>query len=640
MKKILIFVLGFVLILSSCKLNNDNPNQDDISGDISNDNNKYVLGFGDYIYYKDNTKDISNIVNDINNLNNIVKKEINDIYESKYQQGLLDLFNINNEIKMTINISNEQLETLDEYHAQNNKESYAVCSLDIELKGIVYHYENVGIRQKGNTSRGEIFDDNKNIMLRHYKLSFSEEFDDKYRSDKFEFESVEHQEYQKDRTFFGMEKFNIRWNRNEDATYLKEYYSYEMYRANNVLAPLSNLMNVNMNIDGNNQNLGVYLAVEDIGKEFLKRNIKAEYNKGDLYKLGWAYQGARLDNLSSDLFGIEEQVKEHNRYKQICYPYDLKTNKKTSNHETIKSFINSIIYTNVSDYYDFFVSETYYDSVINYLAISYLLGDPDDLRGNYNNTYLYFISGTNQAIFIPTDNDRALGSTGGTGNPTSHHGALNNPFDNHTGYSINDSIFFKNSILEDGNDKIKEDYIKAINNIIDNDWMSISKFESYFNIVKNNYSDNLRIGNKVNAKEIPFNLIEINDPSNGWNMTISEYMRLKVLTFNNYKTTENVISKYYFRSDINNWDALMNYNLTLVNGIPTIELYLENNVNYRFKIATNNWSDEFNYTHLVDNSLCESVGNNKNIMVKESGKYKIQIITINNEEKLKITKIS
>ena len=83
-----------------------------------------------------------------------------------------------------------------------------------------------------------------------------------------------------------------------------------------------------------------------------------------------------------------------------------------------------------------------------------------------------------------------------------------------------------------------------------------------------------------------------------------------------------------------------NYNLKLINDIPTIELYLESNNNYCFKIATNNWSKEFNYSNLIDDELFKSIGVHKNIMVKESGLYKIEIITINNEEILKITKIS
>lgn len=522
MKKI--FILFYlILILVSCQSENNQ------------ETNKFLIGdFGDYAYYEDASKETEKLEEKINLLTKEKVNKINAIYESKYEQGLLDFFDIKNEIHITINISEDELKKMNDDHLKNNKETYRICNLDIKMNGIIFHYENVGIRQKGNTSRGEILNEDNTINLRHYKLSFSEEFDDDYRNDNFQFSSEEHEEYQKDRTFFGMEKFNIRWNRNKDATYLKEYYANEMYRGNGVLAARSNLSKVMMNIDGEVNNLGIYLAVEDIGKEFIKRNLSKDYRSGDLYKLGWSNVGARLDMLDEHLFGVEEQVKNGKKYYQIVYPYDLKTNKKTSKHEQIKSFISNVVYTSVDEYYNFFKRDTYYESLINYLAVSYLLGDPDDLRGNYNNSFIYFINDINQLIIIPTDNDRSLGSTGGTGNPTEHHGAYNKPFDSHTGYSNNDSIFFKNSIFENGNEQIKSDYIDAIKNIISSGWMSSSKFQTYYNIAKNNYKDDLILGDQVQGKKILFNIVESNDVKDGGNLSISTYLELKVKTFNNF----------------------------------------------------------------------------------------------------------
>ena len=80
-----------------------------------------------------------------------------------------------------------------------------------------------------------------------------------------------------------------------------------------------------MKIKDQVENLGIYLAMEDISKDFIKRNVVKEYAGGDLYKLGWTNVGARLDSLDASLFGVEEQIKEQNQFKQITYPYDLKT---------------------------------------------------------------------------------------------------------------------------------------------------------------------------------------------------------------------------------------------------------------------------------------------------------------------------
>jgi hypothetical protein len=51
------------------------------------------------------------------------------------------------------------------------------------------------------------------------------------------------------------------------------------------------------------------------------------------------------------------------------------------------------------------------DAFLMYVAVSYLTGNPDDMRNNMNNTYIYFDSVTNKAYFIPYDLDWSLGLT-------------------------------------------------------------------------------------------------------------------------------------------------------------------------------------------------------------------------------------
>jgi hypothetical protein len=51
------------------------------------------------------------------------------------------------------------------------------------------------------------------------------------------------------------------------------------------------------------------------------------------------------------------------------------------------------------------------DKFLMYIAVSYLTGNPDDMRNNMNNTYIYFDSLTNKAYFIPYDLDWSLGLT-------------------------------------------------------------------------------------------------------------------------------------------------------------------------------------------------------------------------------------
>ncbi|MDE6655364.1 MAG: CotH kinase family protein, partial [Anaeroplasmataceae bacterium] len=506
---------------------------------------------------------------------------------------------------------------------------------------LYFHYEQVGIRQKGNTSRGAILDEEENINLRHYKLNFTATFDDEFTQTPLSWTDTEAYEYRDNRNFFGLEKLNIRWNRNQESTYLREYYAFEMYRNNGVLAPHTAPMQVEMNIDGDTQNLGVYLGVEDIDKSFIKRNLVKASAGGDLYKMGWTNVGATLDSLDSYLFGVEYQVKENQKFKQVGFTYDLKTNKKTSKHELIKAFIQKIKDTPTNEFDSFLESDMIYDYTIKYLAISYLLGDPDDLRGNANNTYLYFLADTNQAIFIPTDNDRALGSTGGGGNPTHHHGALNQPFDDTTGYAKNTMPFFNKSILESGNLEIKQDYMTAIQEIISNKWLDIETFETYYTKAKTNYSNALTLGDKVNGEKIEFSLKEVDNLSDGWNLSIGVYFEKKKESFTTFtwnKEEEEASTSYYLRGEMNGWAGIEGkYNLKLENGVPTLLIRLE--ANQKFKIADSSWSSEFNYEDLADKTLFNSEGHNKNISVKETGLYKIEIVDYGTDHsKLLITK--
>ena len=236
-------------------------------------NSKYLLNaYGDYFEYIDSYKDSSKLVEEYASLTKEKKYFSNGIMEAKYQVGLYEFFNIENKVDIKVNISSSELRKIDNDYSTGNKETYRICDLDILYRGLHFHYEEVGIRQKGNTSRGAIFDGDK-INLRHYKLSFEETFDDEYTESPKTWISSVAKEVREDRTFFGIDKIDFRWNRNEDKTYLKEYYAFEMHRNNGSLAPRSNPVHFSMNVDGSEQNMGIYLAVETISKGFIKKNF-------------------------------------------------------------------------------------------------------------------------------------------------------------------------------------------------------------------------------------------------------------------------------------------------------------------------------------------------------------------------------
>ena len=500
--------------------------------------------YGDYVEY---VSSATGILKD--DYTALTKSEVyyeNGIFKAEYQVGLYEFFNIENKVEIIINIAQEELNKLEEDYQKNNRESYRICSLDITYLNLHFHYEEVGIRQKGNTSRGNILNGD-NINLRHYKLSFEETFDDEYTSTPKQWDDLDAKEVREDRKFFGIDKIDIRWNRNEDHTYLKEYYAYEMHRNSGGLAPSSNVFNLKLNINGVLKNAGLYLAVENINKGFIKRNFVKSARNGDLYKIGWNNSGScgSFSSTDNSLFGVETLIKNGDSFYQQVYVYDLKTNKSSSSHQAIKNFINIISDSSFhgGDSYEFMNNYAVYDAFIAFASSLFLAGDPDDLRANGNNTYVYFApDGENtKAIFIPTDHDRAFASCGGGGNPTNSFTINESPFSNHLGYGpSNLSTLFNKTIVSSNSVDIRNDYLKKINEIINNSWLDINKFTNYFNILKAHYFSSLELGSGINYHDIPFSLEEGTNISANENLSIEVYFSKKVESINKFFKNNNI----------------------------------------------------------------------------------------------------
>ena len=299
--------------------------------------------------------------------------------ESIYQQ----LFDINNKIEVELDVSEETLKQLqNDYETYEKKGSKSPIYREADLKitvttekdSVTYAIDNVGIRMKGNTSRTDFYDKEEGqYNLIHFKVDLG------------------------DRTFATLEKLELRWNKNDDSTYLREYYAYEMYRDFGVPAPHINL--TTMKVAGEHQ--GVFTICEPVDKVFIEKYVAKEDRGGNLYKCNWARIGANLT--SKCTIGVENE--EEGKF----YNYDLKTNKSEADHTKMKNLISVL---NSQD-----VTKEDIDRVVdmeNFLAfeaVTYFTGNPDDIRNDYNNYYIYFLESSGKAIFIPYDVDRVFGLT-------------------------------------------------------------------------------------------------------------------------------------------------------------------------------------------------------------------------------------
>ncbi|MCK6075570.1 CotH kinase family protein [Paenibacillus silvae] len=115
--------------------------------------------------------------------------------------------------------------------------------------------ENVGIRAKGNSSLRQVAGDDTTD-----RYSFKIKFD----------------EYVKGQTWNGLDKMVVN-NMISDASYMKEYLSYDIMSYIGVDAPLFAFANINVN----GKTWGLYLAVEDIDSGYLDR---AKNGEGEIYK--------------------------------------------------------------------------------------------------------------------------------------------------------------------------------------------------------------------------------------------------------------------------------------------------------------------------------------------------------------------
>jgi len=113
----------------------------------------------------------------------------------------------------------------------------------------------VAIATKGNTSLSSIAT-NEDSDRYSFKLTFGK--------------------YVDGQTYYGMKKLNLN-NIYADATYMKDYISYEIFRAAGVDASLTSYVSLSIN----GEFFGLYIAIENVDESYLGRTTDGE---GELYK--------------------------------------------------------------------------------------------------------------------------------------------------------------------------------------------------------------------------------------------------------------------------------------------------------------------------------------------------------------------
>ena len=423
-------------LISNSTNSSNNISSSTTGSNISSNTNKPIdsssdITDDDSIYEKDAYKTINLKAPDFSTRRISSKEDV--VFE--------DLFNLGNKVSIKIDIKDEELEKIQrDYETGYKSEIYHIADkVEISLTNYgntyTWEFDQVGIRQKGNTSRKDVFRDGKIDGLNHFKLSFDETFDnvEKYGNEAIDWTNKEADRVlREERDFLGLPGIDIKWNKNYDSTHIKEIYASYLYDAAGLMSNSIGLteMVINQKDKNRSYDFGLCTLFEPTNKAFIKDELRrgpyvntgtwdeekagtygvpgAKY--GDYYKASWGI-GEGGTNNGADLSKQSTEGKKvgiGNISGSYIPAYERKTNTKdVYNDGLLKNLTNAI-------------SNKSYEEIeklmdLEYFAITeacnYYIGNPDDLRNNNNNYTIYFRRTDGKAIIIPIDNDRCFGIT-------------------------------------------------------------------------------------------------------------------------------------------------------------------------------------------------------------------------------------
>ena len=368
---------------------------------------------------------------------------------------------------ITIHGSKEVFSFISDYQSDKNGkyvDAYLPVDIDIEVGDYRFSFQDAGLRMKGNTSRARFFEGGRFDRMTHFKISFKATFDDAMYDDsplrpfKHDWTGKEaERKKRKDRNFLGLEKLDLKYvprNKDgDDGCYLREVYAYESFRSQGLDASMATI-GVTSLVCEQQSIMGAYEFVEPIDKEFLKRRYGKQEAQGDLYKC--VYNGMGKADLTRS-GAIDKTTFEHipngkigveDNYNHYVPCYQLKTNDKNMQESDFSSMCHfmEVLWRCLYDNGDKASLESVLDieQFLKMSALSFLLGNFDDQRYDYNNFYLYFRPSDGKAIIFPYDWDWCLGLDAG------HDMASKNPLDSWTLDGQTNSNLYLATLIDNG----------------------------------------------------------------------------------------------------------------------------------------------------------------------------------------------
>lgn len=421
MKKRYLVPLFLVLVLSSCTTTISSGSQSEEPPVIEEITPANLATFASDVI----TDPLSRYTED----DHPVKRSLNGfVYPSEARvqptNAYLEFWHAETDLDFEIVADKQIFNYIEQYGVHDKKyaDLYWPVTLKVTMNSKIFIYFEVGMRLKGNTSRVDFLDDSLNFTQPiSFKLSFNELFTESEYA-QFGLQKTWTKAANKDafnarddRTFMGlpngeegMKKLDLKWNKSEDSSLIMQPYVFGFFQKHGIIAQNSTLTSMTLN----NTDVGIVTVNEPINKHLLRRYFDKDGADGELYKVGWSH--GRMGSLRiEDYNEINEIIGEENKFIGYEPGYDMKEGDGShTNLINLMQKLKDAEGKSPGQYTAFLEEVVDLDSFLTYAALSYMTGNPDDMRNNGNNYYIFFNPNeNNKAYFIPYDYDWSLNLT-------------------------------------------------------------------------------------------------------------------------------------------------------------------------------------------------------------------------------------
>lgn len=258
---------------------------------------------------------------------------------------------------------------LDYLYRNTSSDSEFVASVRFRNRFIDHSEDSVGFRLRGNTSRQS--------AKKSFKISFNT--------------------FKKGNKFFGLEKLNLNGEHN-DPSIIRSKLSLEKFSQ----AGMHSCRSSHIQVYINGKYYGLYISVEHIDEEFLKRHFADD--GGNMWKC---------------MYGADLTYKGDNPNLYKTASYELSTNETANDYSQLARLIKVLNKTPQALLPDSLERILDVPETVKFLAMSILLGHWDSYWTNNNNYYLYQEPGSGIFHIFPYDCDNTFGIEWGNTNWTS-----------------------------------------------------------------------------------------------------------------------------------------------------------------------------------------------------------------------------